>query len=286
MSAERFMTAEARVLERRLYETCFHGASPDGVVGALRAYRNADGGFGYGLEPDKRSPDSLPLDTELALRTLADAGAADPDLLGPACDFLASVSDERGAVSLAAPVIESYPRAEHMTDWTYVPGVNPTAGLTGLLHQLGYEHPWRDKATEYCWTEVEAGTLPDDVHALSEVLGFLEHVPDRERAERHVPAMMELLRKTPMFLLDPKAPGYGMTPLQIAPTADSPWRPYFTDEQIEGHLDKLVTDQQEDGGWPITWDPPSAAARLEWRGIVTLGALRTLRSYGRSPDRP
>ena len=286
MSAERFMTAEARVLERRLYETWFHGASPDGVVGALRAYRNADGGFGYGLEPDKRPPDSLPLDTELALRTLADAGAAAPDLIGPACDFLASVSDERGAVSLAAPVIESYPRAGHMTDWTYVPGVNPTAGLTGLLHRLGYEHPWRDRATAYCWAEVEAGTLPDDVHALSEVLGFLEHVPDRERAERHVPAVMELVTKTPMFHLDPDTPGYGMTPLQIAPTADSPWRRYFTDEQIDGHLDKLVAGQQEDGGWPITWDPPSAAARLEWRGIVTLGALRTLASYGRSPARP
>jgi len=39
--------------------------------------------------------------------------------------------------------------------------------------------------------------------------------------------------------------------------------------------------QEADGGWPITWDPPSAASRLEWRGIVTLGALRTLTSYGR-----
>ena len=281
MSAERFLMAEARVLERRLYETCFHGAPPDGVVGALRAYRNADGGFGHGLEPDKRTPDSLPLDTETALAALADAEAADPDLIGPACDFLSSVSDERGAVSLAAPVIESYPRAEHMTDWTYVPGVNPTAGLTGLLYQLGYDHPWRDRATAYCWGEVESGSLPDDVHALSEVLGFLEHVPDRERAERHAPAVMERVLKTPMFHLDPNTPGYGMTPLHIAPTVSSPWRRYFTDEQIDGHLDRLVADQQEDGGWPITWDPPSAASRLEWRGIVTLGAVRTLHAYGR-----
>ena len=39
--------------------------------------------------------------------------------------------------------------------------------------------------------------------------------------------------------------------------------------------------QQADGGWLITWEPPSQAARSEWRGIVTLGALRTLTSYGR-----
>ena len=46
-------------------------------------------------------------------------------------------------------------------------------------------------------------------------------------------------------------------------------------------LDRLQKNQQDDGGWPIAWDPPSEAARCEWRGIVTLGALRTLTSYGR-----
>jgi hypothetical protein len=39
--------------------------------------------------------------------------------------------------------------------------------------------------------------------------------------------------------------------------------------------------QAPDGGWPIGWDPPSEASALEWRGMVTLQALRTLVSYGR-----
>ena len=34
-------------------------------------------------------------------------------------------------------------------------------------------------------------------------------------------------------------------------------------------------------GWPITWEPPSQVAVFEWRGVVTLEALRTLTSYGR-----
>ena len=50
---------------------------------------------------------------------------------------------------------------------------------------------------------------------------------------------------------------------------------------LAAHLDRLERDQQADGGWPITWEPPSEAAVLEWRGVVTLGALRTLVSYGR-----
>ena len=60
----------------------------------------------------------------------------------------------------------------------------------------------------------------------------------------------------------------------------------FSDEVIGAHLDSLQRKQEPDGGWPISWEPPSEASRLEWRGIVTLGALRTLTSYGRlGPER-
>jgi hypothetical protein len=58
------------------------------------------------------------------------------------------------------------------------------------------------------------------------------------------------------------------------------------DDVLAAHLDRLERDQQPDGGWPITWEPPGDAAVLEWRGIVTLDALRALVSYGRlSPPR-
>ena len=280
-AARQFLLGHARVVDQRLFATCFEGAAPSGVAEALRGYRNADGGFGYGLEPDKRCPASLPIDVEIALRTLATAGATDAGLIGPACDYLAGVAGPDGAVPLAFPVIEGYPRAEHWTDWTYAPGVNPTAGLAGELHRLGFAHPWRDAATRYCWAQLESGTLPDEVHALSELLVFLEYVPERERADKHAHAVAEHLIGQEMFHLDPEQPGYGLTPLTVAPLAGSRWRSLFADHVIAGHLDHLLADQQADGGWQITWDPPSDASRLEWRGIVTLGALRTLVSYGR-----
>ena len=89
------------------------------------------------------------------------------------------------------------------------------------------------------------------------------------------------LAAIPLFHLDPDTPGYGLSPLDVAPQATSRWRALFTDAQIDAHLDRLQKDQQADGGWPITWEPPSQAAVAEWRGIVTLQALRTLTSYGR-----
>lgn len=59
-AARGFVYKEARLLERRLFATLFEGAPASGVVDALRAYQNDDGGFGHGLEPDKRCPASLP----------------------------------------------------------------------------------------------------------------------------------------------------------------------------------------------------------------------------------
>jgi hypothetical protein len=283
-AGDRFLLNQARLLERRLFATCFLGQPAAGVVDALRGYQNDDGGFGHALEPDKRCPASLPIDVETAFQALATAGAVDHDMVIRACDFLARVAEEAdagGAVPLAFPVIESFPRATHWTAWTYEPGLNPTAGLVGLLYQLGVDHPWRSAGTAYCWQQLESGGLPGDAHALAETLNFLEHVPDRHRADQQAAALASNLADIPLFHLDPDAPGYGLSPLNVAPQATSRWRALFTDTQIGAHLDRLQEDQQADGGWLITWEPPSQAARSEWRGIVTLGALRTLTSYGR-----
>jgi hypothetical protein len=279
-----FLLRQGRLLERRLFATCFEAASGAGVVNALRGYVNDDGGFGHGLEPDKRCPASLPIDVEAALQAMAAAQAADLPLVHSACDYLAKVAadaDCQGAVPLAFPVIEAYPRAAHWTEWTYQPGLNPTAGLVGLLYQLRADHPWIGAAAGYCWDQLDTADLPDEVHALSEVLVFLEHAPEHDRASAMAARVRERLAESSMFLLDPDEAGYGLTPLSVAPFAGSRWRSLFDDEVMQAHLDRAERDQQPDGGWPIAWEPPSEASLLDWRGIVTLQKLRTLVSYGR-----
>jgi hypothetical protein len=275
-----FIRREGRVLERRLFAAIFEDAPADGVVDALRAYRNADGGFGHGLEPDKLCPDSLAIDVEVALASMAAVVCADRKLIERACDFLTTISID-GAVPLASPVIEQYPRAVHWADWTYRPDVNPTAGLAGLLYRLDIDHPWRDEATAWCWSSLEAG-LPSDAHAVGEALVFLEHVEDAERAARIAQWISPHLPRVSYLRLDPHDPSYGVTPLHYAPEPGSRWRALFPDATIAGHLDRLEADQQEDGGWAITWEPPSRAATLAYRAMETLRALRVLTAYGRT----
>ena len=283
-AGDRFLLNQARLLERRLFATVFLGQSGVHVVDALRGYQNDDGGFGHALEPDTRCPASLPIDVETAFQAMATAGAADEIMITRACDFLAATAKRvsaGGAVPPAFDVIEQFPRAAHWTDWTYAPALNPTAGLAGLLYKLGFDHPWRAQATEYCWTQLAVDGSVGDAHTLSEVMIFLAHVPDRDRADLEARKIAERFAEIAMFHLDPEAEGYGLTPLSLAPEAGSRWRSLFTDSMISSHLDRLLKNQEDDGGWPINWEAPSEAAALEWRGIVTLQALRTLVSYGR-----
>jgi len=272
-----FVRLNARLVESRLFATVFEDADPHGVVDALRGYQNADGGFGHGLEPDKRCPDSLALDVEVAFDTLLTAGARDDGMIRRGVDWLGLTANSEGAVALCSPVIEQYPRAEHISDWTYQPALNPTAGLVGRLHKLGIDHPWRAKAGAWCAAELAKG-FPEDSHGMLESLAFLEHTDDVD-----FDRVREWLPKLTLYRADAADASYGVTPLQFAPTPDSVWRPLFTEAQLEAHLDRLLADQQPDGGWAITWEPPGAASTLAYRGIATVGALRTLKAYNRLP---
>lgn len=99
------------MLERRLFATLFEGAAADGVVAAVLGYRNDDGGFGHGLEPDKLAPESQPRDVQFALQTLHAAGAHEPEVARRTCDFLGTVADDRGLVPIVLPSVGRYPRA-------------------------------------------------------------------------------------------------------------------------------------------------------------------------------
>lgn len=57
--AASFLAAHARVLDRRRFALLTEGATDQdrrAVLAALEGYRNGDGGFGWGIEPDLRAP--------------------------------------------------------------------------------------------------------------------------------------------------------------------------------------------------------------------------------------
>lgn len=283
--AATFIWSNARLLDRRLFEYLFLQGSREPVLAALRPYQNADGGFGNALEPDLRAPVSQPVPVEMAFHVLdmAEAFGAADDIVERACDYLATITTPEGGVPVALPSIRDYPRAPWWQAEDDPPAsLNPTAALAGLLYKHGKRHPWLDSATRYCWRAI-AATETTEFHDLMPVLTFLEHVPDRARAERELERLAERMRRPGVITYETDAEGYVKGPLDWAPRPQSSCRRLFSDDTLATHLAALAARQQADGGWPISWSPVSPACETEWRGWVTIEALLTLRAYGALP---
>jgi hypothetical protein len=283
-AAREFLWTHARLLERRIFEHRFEEGSAEAVERAIDAYRNADGGFGQALEPDCRTPHSQPEATRWGLAVLDAAGRLTGERARRCADWLASVATPEGGVPFCLASVEGYPKAPWWNaidppkaDW------NPTGNLVGLLRRHAPEHLWVRRASEWCWKAIPAD-VPTSQYQVHSVVEFLLAEPDRERAQPVLDILGNGLAAGRVVPIDPAAPPPSPdthTPLSYAPSPQHALRRYFDDAIIEGFLDRLVDDQQEDGGWPIDWPAPGATAVSEWRAIKTLEALEILRAYGR-----
>jgi hypothetical protein len=283
-AAARFLAANARVLDRRRFERVFLGGDARPVRDAVAAFRNSDGGFGHALEPDGRMPESQPPTVAMALSTLDEADAWDVELVAGACEWLAANAPAEGGASFVEPPVEGWPRAP----WWEADEGRPASLLTtgqiaGTLHARRFEHRWLDGATDLLWQRIDDLDYLDDPgpYAFRGLLSFLQHVPDRGRAEQAVERIGRLLFERDLVALDPDAEGEVHTPLDFAPNPDSIGRRLFDEATIAAHLDHLARSQADDGGWTFNWPAWSPVATAEWRGSLTVRALRTLRANGR-----
>src|SRR5215218_4079019 len=89
-AARSFMATHARTLDRRRFELIDPEAEGDAeaVLAAVDGYRNADGGYGWGLEPDLRSSESQPGGALHAFEAIADAAPAPTPRARELCDWL------------------------------------------------------------------------------------------------------------------------------------------------------------------------------------------------------
>ncbi len=239
------------------------GADPQAVVDALAAYRNPDGGFGRGLEVDIGAPDSNPFAMRLALSYLRDiprdVGA---ELRHGAALWLVENQAADGDWHLSE-ASKSGKLAPWFGDWTF-PSLNPACCLAGLATALDLataemlervDALFRDQASmdkvrtgefydlvpyvEYSLT----GALPQEyLHALGETIARWASEDRFEDAEHFFNLAFggcgELAARIPAGI-------------------------------VEGYVERSVTEQQDDGGWPSPYDPA-------WRPAATVGVLRAL----------
>ena len=155
-----------------------------------------------------------------------------------------------------------------------------TLALVGACHEGGAASgEWLERATDWCWRSIEENEQPAG-YWLKFALAFLDAVPDEERARA---AIASLAGRVDPSAAEPVGGVEGETlrPLDLSPRPGSRSRALVTEAQIEAHLDAVQSEQREDGGWMFDWLSWSLAQTADWRGIVTIRALRWLRDHGR-----
>src|SRR5688500_15454416 len=286
-AAADFLAGSARVLDRRRFDLLFGDCGPEPVLAAVDGYRNPDGGYGWGLEPDLRSRTSQPGGALHAFEVFADVGAEASDRAVELADWLAAVALPDGGLPFALPVPDPAACAPF---WA---GADPTSSslqitaiVAGAAHRAAARipalaaHPWLARATAFC---VTAATDPGPAHPME--LAFAVRFLDV--AARSAPEAAGALDR-----LRPQVPAEGllhvagvaedeyMRPLDFAPLPGGPARTLFGPGVVEAELERLAAAQQPDGGWRVDFDSYSPAATLEWRGYRTVEALCLLRANG------
>ena len=135
--AKDFIFSQGRLLERKLFERFFEDGSSEACLQALLAYRNPDGGFGNGIEPDLMCPDSTAIGAESALFVLDLLDHQDPAIVHPLVNWIVANQSETGAIPHPPPGLHDYPHQP----WWQNPDDSRILVLAGLLGKWGVEMP-------------------------------------------------------------------------------------------------------------------------------------------------
>jgi hypothetical protein len=287
-AAADFLAGSARVLDRRRFDLLFGDGEPGPVLAAVDGYRNPDGGYGWGLEPDLRSRTSQPGGALHAFEVFADVAPVVIPRARELCDWLEGVTLPDGGLPFALPVPD---RAASAPFWASADSGTSSLQITAVVAATAHRvaafdpavaaHPWLARATQYCLGAVR--DLGPEPHAM--VLAFAAQLLDA--AAPTTLSAVELVDA-----LRPHVPADGllhvgggtddefMRPLDFAPFPGGPARSLFGSGTVEAELERLAEAQQPDGGWPVEFDSYSPAASLEWRGHRTVWALVVLRANG------
>jgi hypothetical protein len=292
-AAGTFLTTHGRVLDRRRFELLTGDGDPAAVLHAVDAYRNPDGGYGWGLEPDLRDVTSQPGAALHAFEAFADAAPSTSAHAVELCDWLDANSLPDGGVPFALPVnnpagcMPAWAEADSTTSSLQITAAVTMNSLRLARHDKGVAaHPWLARATAYCLEQIADADRSWGALELRFSLHVLDALAD-ERPE--VIGELERLRAVipadGVLHVQGGLPDEVMRPLDFASYPDRPVRSMFDADVIAADLERLASEQRPDGGWQQDFTSYSPAADLEWRGYLTVYAVSVLQANGAGSDR-
>ncbi|MGM1048023.1 MAG: hypothetical protein ACQEXX_18035 [Bacillota bacterium] len=290
--AKQFMKEKARKLERSIYEYEFEDGVYSDVLNELREYQNSDGGFGHGLEPDLRCKQSSALATTRALEILQLSPQMQRDeeqakmIMKTLRFFEDTYNADRCGWEIIPKEADQSPRAIW---WNYGAFAdhwgNPNADI--VSHFIDFQSMYEiDKLEDYVNYSIDYLVNRCDLKEMHELFCYLHLFEKLNEAQKlKIEDTLHVFLDNCVSIDLDNREGYGATPLSVL---NSPSSRYYTKyaDVIPAELDELIDQQSEDGSWAPNWtwyqfEEEWLIAKEEWKGIMTLNSIRTLRNFNR-----
>jgi hypothetical protein len=293
-AVDAFMVRHGRLLDRRRLGLLLGNAARQQVLAALAAYRNPDGGYGSGIEPDLRAVDSYPVGALHAFEVFEEILPATTPAASELCDWLSTVTLPDGGLPFAGTIEDRTGSAPWWTDAdSSVSSLHMTCCIAAIAHRVARgdpavrDHPWLERATQYCLRTIAARREPEHAMELRYALNLLDAIKHTvPRTESELARLARFIPASGVVAVEGGTDDEAMRALDFAPTPDSALRAFLAPDVIGRELDRLIAERQPDGGWRPDWAAFSPAAELEWRGWVTVRAMSLLSANGRLPAAP
>ncbi|MBS4538591.1 hypothetical protein GOQ27_08955 [Clostridium sp. D2Q-11] len=294
-NAEEAIKKFSRPLVKSIFQSEFYSGTTKKIIEELKKYQNEDGGFGNGLEPDFRLPNSSPMATSVGLRLLSDLDYLKEvkEMIKKAINYLEKTFDKDRMGWFAVPKeVNDY---LHTPWWHY----NEEEGMTVI------DRNWGNPSAEiiaylYKYREY-IKTL--DIDGL--VKYGIDYIQNKEKfdSENEVFCYIKLYEVLPVSLQEelkePIAKGINQTIVydenrwyEYVPRpsdfVDDPnkFRFGIKESQIQKDLDYLIRELEDEGKILPPWGKSFYTdefrdAYNHWIGILTLKALKKLQNHGR-----
>lgn len=297
--ARKFVYRHARPLDLARWQFAFEDGDRERVLQALEAYQNPDGGFGHGLEPDFWNPNSTPVATWAATEYIREVRLSDArhPMIQEILRYLESGADfdENANQWLnVTPENNDYPVScwwrwgESGSGFQY----NPSAALAGFIIRYAEKDSalYRKglKIAGEAMAYLKENMTLGDAHVVKCMIRLYEDCVFAKAFEPELPEWEALLKKQVNHSIcrDSEAwfSQYQPKPSDFIRSADSPFLA-GNEEWVSLECRLILAHQQEDGGFPVTWNWKTeyerefAVSANWWRSCFAIENMRFLKAF-------
>lgn len=269
--ARDFVYSNGTLWERALFSYLFETGPIDHVHNCLLCYKNRDGGWGHGLEPDIKYPGSHPLALEFLLNIFRDIGISIGGLLAGTVQWVEQNRNPDGSLNNPLDLLD-YPHAP----WWSEGGQTAPASIVGNLTKYRLATPTLSASTRQ-WTQQHL-TLEDIqsnewLFAAYQAHDYYMNISDLPTGNIRVFRAAVIENITECAKKAPENQSYVL--FSFATSPENKITKALPPKLIQNKLDYLYSAQRDDGGWDDEHGLP------HWEPYVTIISLLALKRFGR-----